>query len=39
MTFEQIAILDDIETGITSDLCDSETGDVIREATECEARE
>ena len=39
MTHEQIAILADIATGITSDLCDSETGDVIREATESEARE
>jgi len=39
MTFEQIAILADIQTGITSDLHDSDTGDVIREATESEARE
>ena len=39
MTNEQMAILADVETGITSDLYDSETGDVIREATESEARE
>ena len=39
MTEEQIAILADIETGITSDLRDSDSGDVIREATESEARD
>jgi hypothetical protein len=39
MNAEQISILADTETGITSNLCDSETGDVIRAATETEARE